>query len=213
MNVQVLQPRTRISINTSLLFGWATSLPRIRLSANTSRRRSGEALAFPRPLTLKFHSPLSKLTFGTHSIHSLQPILSTDNMPNTSRVSSSGIYLCIFSISWKFVPFSWIFFTDPGEILLISLQRMTPSRRMSSYSPFGRGSPKTSEIHWRTSCSCSLFLAWNRFEPSRIIGIALTSGKRAVSSKQSWPLVFLEISSCCSQLFIIPETLLGVDPE
>lgn len=70
------------------------------------------------------------------------------------------IYLWMFSISWKLVPLSWIFLTDPGASLLMSLQRTTPSFRQSSQAALGRGSPRTALIQFSTSCSCSLFLGW-----------------------------------------------------
>lgn len=38
----------------------------------------------------------------------------------------------IFSINWKLVPRSWIFFTEPGANLLINLHRTTPSFKISS---------------------------------------------------------------------------------
>jgi len=65
----------------------------------------------------------------------------------------------MFSISWKFVPFVCIFLTDPGTILFMRLQRMTPSLSTSSYGCEGSFSPTTASIHWSTSASCSLFLA------------------------------------------------------
>lgn len=37
-----------------------------------------------------------------------------------------------FSINWKLVPRSWIFFTDPGVILFANLHKTTPSFKMSS---------------------------------------------------------------------------------
>lgn len=65
-------------------------------------------------------------------------------------------YLCTFSINWKLVPRSWIFFTLPGVNLLANLHNTWPSRKMSSYCPDGTFSPKTSKTHFKTSASCSL---------------------------------------------------------
>lgn len=56
------------------------------------------------------------------------------------KISSSGnpYFLtkawkrCTFSINWKFVPRSWIFFTDPGVSLLANLHKTTPSFKISS---------------------------------------------------------------------------------
>lgn len=66
------------------------------------------------------------------------------------------LYLCTFSINWKLVPRSWIFFTLPGVSLLANLHSTWPSRKMSSYWPDGTFSPNTSNTHFKTSASCSL---------------------------------------------------------
>lgn len=91
-------------------------------------------------------------------------MLRRSNKSAVWKISSSGTpyFLmaawkrCTFSINWKLVPRSWIFFTEPGANLLANLQRTMPSRKMSSYWPDGTFSPNTLKIHSNTSCSCSL---------------------------------------------------------
>ena len=46
------------------------------------------------------------------------------------RTSKTNLWM--FSMSWKLVPLVAIFFTEPGLILLIRLQRTIPSLKTSS---------------------------------------------------------------------------------
>lgn len=113
------------------------------------------------------------------SLHSLQKLtrrakaykdnvtcgmLRRSNKSAVWKISSSGNpYFLIaawkrwmFSINWKLVPRSWIFFTEPAVNLLANLHKTIPSFKISSYWPAGTFSPKTAKIHSNTSFSWSL---------------------------------------------------------
>ena len=107
-----------------------------------------------------------------------------------------GRYLSIFSISWKLLPLSWIFFIDPGLIAFISLHSTIPSFKMSSnlkkcnkvtflcfdryydfqfqsnnYGLLANLVSRTASIHCRSSASCSGFRWPTIYNNGKIVNI------------------------------------------
>ena len=112
------------------------------------------------------------------------------------------IYLSIFSISWKLLPLSWIFFIDPGLIAFISLHSTTPSFKMSSnlqkwnkvtcfvdcydiqfqsnYGLLGNLLSRTASIHWRSSASCSGFRWPTIYDNGKIVNVEYVLGIKKI---------------------------------